>query len=677
MSLNSSTLNTVVKTDTNDLDERFESITGTETFDFCLVLSEEWEKNLFDGDGETFFREKYGLITRKTVNIVRDEIYIELKASTDRLRSFCDGRPYDFLLDPIKLREYARSHIPPVIIDEDEKDYPKNATKIKPFELIFTDYSKKLPEDLYYRTEGQSNPFTTLIRQKLIVSLIEAERDDGEAFTLEKHIRKGHIMKFFAPHGNADDYLKSKLAYNWVYAIHLPMYEPNNDVKDYFGEQVALFYVFATHWRSWLFFPGCVGVIFQAFMWKDNNYNHAVQPFMAVFMVFWAILMLEFWKRKEKMNALHWGTFDCEEDEEDRPEFVDKVEEKISPISGKLVPYFPDSYRRPLYCISYSTISVVLVIVIGTVAAIYSLRVLNFIDQFVASIINSVLIQVFNYLYRGLAVWLTKHETHRTDTDYEDALITKVFLFQFINSYVSFFYLAFVFEYVSVCPDYGKTENDCMFPLATNLGIIYATRVFLGPLTTFFVPYFTFRAELKSKNISIKEYPFLSPMEKEFLLVKFDELDVIFQNYLDQAVGFGYMTLFAAALPAAPMVALMSDYICDKMDAYVLLFWYQRPIPKSAEDIGTWQSVFTIIAIISVLTNAGLIVFTMKILVGWSYVGKFWVFIGMILFCYFFQYLLQLAIPDEPTEFKLQIKRIKYMNEVVLKQDELAGLDEA
>lgn len=41
-------------------------------------------------------------------------------------------------------------------------------------------------------------------------------------------------------------------------------------------------------------------------------------------------------------------------------------------------------------------------------------------------------------------------ENHRTQTRYDDALIIKLFAFQFANSYASCFYIAF-FRGVSIC----------------------------------------------------------------------------------------------------------------------------------------------------------------------------------------------------------------------------------
>ena len=37
-------------------------------------------------------------------------------------------------------------------------------------------------------------------------------------------------------------------------------------------------------------------------------------------------------------------------------------------------------------------------------------------------------------LYQKVAIWLTNREGHMTDLRYEDALIGKLFVFQFINN---------------------------------------------------------------------------------------------------------------------------------------------------------------------------------------------------------------------------------------------------
>ena len=46
----------------------------------------------------------------------------------------------------------------------------------------------------------------------------------------------------------------------------------------------------------------------------------------------------------------------------------------------------------------------------------------------------------------------------------------KVFVFMFINSYASFYYIAFVAESVGDCPEYG-----CMHTLAINLAVVFGS----------------------------------------------------------------------------------------------------------------------------------------------------------------------------------------------------------
>ena len=51
---------------------------------------------------------------------------------------------------------------------------------------------------------------------------------------------------------------------------------------------------------------------------------------------------------------------------------------------------------------------------------------------------------ILNVIYRKVAKRLTEWENHRTQSEFEHSLIVKNFIFQFVNSYISLFYIAFV-----------------------------------------------------------------------------------------------------------------------------------------------------------------------------------------------------------------------------------------
>jgi diacylglycerol kinase len=77
------------------------------------------------------------------------------------------------------------------------------------------------------------------------------------------------------------------------------------------------------------------------------------------------------------------------------------------------------------------------------------------------------------------------------------------------------------------------------------------------------------------------------------------------------AIQYGFVTLFAAAFPLAPLLALFNNVIEIRTDAIKLVTSTARPSPKAAQDIGSWQRIFEFLGIAAVITNA--------LLIGFSY----------------------------------------------------------
>jgi anoctamin-10 len=59
-------------------------------------------------------------------------------------------------------------------------------------------------------------------------------------------------------------------------------------------------------------------------------------------------------------------------------------------------------------------------------------------------------------------------------------------------------------------------------------------------------------------------------------------------DYAEVVINFGYITLFAIALPAVGLIAFVANWLELKGDAWKLLSVFRRPIPRGAEDIGQW-----------------------------------------------------------------------------------------
>lgn len=68
-------------------------------------------------------------------------------------------------------------------------------------------------------------------------------------------------------------------------------------------------------------------------------------------------------------------------------------------------------------------------------------------------------------------------------------------------------------------------------------------------------------------------------------------------------VQFGFITLFVASFPLAPLLALINNIIEVRVDSWKLTTQFRRPVASKAHSIGAWQEILNGMAILSVVTN--------------------------------------------------------------------------
>eukprot|EP00300_Choanocystis_sp_HF-7_P015442 c19059_g1_i1.p1 GENE.c19059_g1_i1~~c19059_g1_i1.p1 ORF type:complete len:364 (+),score=110.63 c19059_g1_i1:464-1555(+) len=222
-----------------------------------------------------------------------------------------------------------------------------------------------------------------------------------------------------------------------------------------------------------------------------------------------------------------------------------------------------------------------------------------------------------NQIYRRVAVFLNNFENHATETMHEDALIAKSFVFQFVNSYISLFYIAYikgrdikVFGFEA-----GSCRGTCFQELAMQLFTLVVFNQITGQIQEFVMPQLkTFIKYVRSKvKRTQKENVQLPPYLVELNL---PEYEGTFTEYNEMAIQFGYVVMFAAAFPVASVAALINNWIEIRVDASKVLLLSRRPHYQGCEDIGTWQKVFEILGILSVINNCCLLGFTSTFMSG-------------------------------------------------------------
>ena len=116
--------------------------------------------------------------------------------------------------------------------------------------------------------------------------------------------------------------------------------------------------------------------------------------------------------------------------------------------------YFSSRLRNIRISLSTLAIGGLIALVLGSVSSIYIMRfaispvIGNANAQTVASIINSVLIQLLNSLYSFLANALTEWENHRTDTEVINRNYINLFSFSNHIIYSILFYIKYSLKIV-------------------------------------------------------------------------------------------------------------------------------------------------------------------------------------------------------------------------------------
>ncbi|KAM7396842.1 hypothetical protein PAMP_019850 [Pampus punctatissimus] len=310
-------------------------------------------------------------------------------------------------------------------------------------------------------------------------------------------------------------------------------------------------------------------------------------------------------------------------------------------------PYLPITSKCARTCLSGATvlfwISLIIACIIGVIAyrlAVYAAFAslmkdnptshLHVVGPYItpqlatsvtASCINFVIIMILNLMYERVAVWITDMEIPKTHLEYENKLTVKMFLFQFVNYYSSCFYVAFFKGKFVGHPgnitymfgQWSKLRNEecdpggCLIELTTQLVIVMTGKQVWGNIQEALVPWLmNWWGSRKARSHPESLY---SRWEQDNDLQSFGQLG-LFYEYLEMVIQFGFITLFVASFPLAPLLALINNIIEVRVDAWKLTTQFRRPVAAKAHSIGAWQEILNGMAILSVVTNAFIVAFT-------------------------------------------------------------------
>uniref|UniRef100_A0A7S3LXU2 Anoctamin n=1 Tax=Palpitomonas bilix TaxID=652834 RepID=A0A7S3LXU2_9EUKA len=276
--------------------------------------------------------------------------------------------------------------------------------------------------------------------------------------------------------------------------------QPLDEIRNYYGEKVAMYFAWLGFYTQWLFFATVVSVcfgLFQMYVIYAEVTDDRVTPFYCLFLAVWATFYLEFWKRKCAALSHRWGVSDYSARETPRPEFVGVM--KFNPYSGR-----DEEVNKKTWIVKIlAGIPAVFLIIAVVLAAAISLLIYRFVIKYAfagdtdtisylvdgnssattclpphsyhndtgacwatiefvnykkdgvctgfcflwekasTGVLSAVLMMTMSMVYKRVAYFLNNWENHRLDSEYDNHLVAKTFIFQFINSYITLFWFAF------------------------------------------------------------------------------------------------------------------------------------------------------------------------------------------------------------------------------------------
>ncbi|XP_065139690.1 anoctamin-1 isoform X1 [Paramisgurnus dabryanus] len=399
--------------------------------------------------------------------------------------------------------------------------------------------------------------------------------------------------------------------------------------------------------------------------------NHATVAF-AIFMSLWAAVFLEHWKRKQRCLQHSWDLTGMEDEKNElRPAYEDfllkkqqkkaknkkkdepdtgtddKGREKLLSAKGGQLPFVSASLswkdRLPGFCMNISSILLMIGVTFSAVSGVILYRIIVFAVMSMnpdheakanvrvtvtttAVIINLLVVLVLDEIYGAIAAWITELEIPKTESTFEEHVILKAFLLKSMNAFAPVFYVAFFKgrfagrpgDYVYVFKDFRMEEcspGGCLIEVCIQLGIIMLGKQLIqNNVFEIAIPKLKkmYRIYKEEKEGAADEEDKDSKREPQRWDMDYDlePYEGLSPEYMEMVIQYGFVTLFVASFPLAPVFALLNNVIEIRLDAAKFVSEIRRPDAVSAKEIGIWYNILSGISKFAVITNAFVISFT-------------------------------------------------------------------
>ncbi|XP_062087635.1 anoctamin-like protein At1g73020 isoform X1 [Humulus lupulus] len=465
-------------------------------------------------------------------------------------------------------------------------------------------------QHLIYRIENKSQSAIILKHDDK-----ELKWEIGECL-LQKLKSESIVKDVFPLH---DEIKRKKLIHSW--ALHWRDFtkQPIDEIYSYYGTKIAVYFAFLGMYTRWLLFPAFFGLTLQ--MIDFGSLQLLVLPIFFICIILWAIMFSQFWKRKNaallarwqisypigadagcKILGMEWGSLQSPI-EIIRKWGTDNTKEKEvfqrNEWFGRI-----KRFRNDAFVI----LSIICLQLPFELAYAHTYEVMESdLLKFGLTTIYLFAIQYVTQIGGKISVKLIKHENNENTEKRADSLVYKVFGLYFMQSYIGIFYHALLHR------SFSTLRQVLIQRLLVSEVLENLLENSLPYLKYSYKKYRIRRKKKQEKGSPAGKILFSFRVEKEYLKPSYsasigNELeDGLFDDFLELALQFGLIMMFACAFPLTFAFAFLNNITEIRTDAVKLLTMFRRPVPRAAVTVGAWLNIFQFLVVMSICTNCALL----------------------------------------------------------------------
>jgi len=486
-------------------------------------------------------------------------------------------------------------------------------------------------------------------------------------------------------------------------ALWRPFAQPLADIRDYFGEKIALYFAWLGYYTcalSILFCFSCVlyiVIIHRGKLDLTNTLDWWSYMYFIVLIV-WSEIFQVSWHRENSAIKVKWGTDDFNRVEKVRPQFHGIGPLVRSAIDNTKIAVFPHETRILRIVSSYSVILVLIILNLALIFAVYLGEYLlikayphwkgNLWLVWGQACTHAFILQTNAILFPRFVANLNDWENYRTDTDYENALITKTLVFQVTNNFAAATFTTFGKGYMfNDC-----AGGSCIGDLRILLMAIIVVRMAMTIWQLFKSIVYRFTDSLVDQagrgldsvggggehddddddgdndggaNKKLLNLAEESEDDIEFQEeTKLSDYEGTFSSYSESALQFGFVSLFSVAMPLLAVYALFENFFLIRVQAWRLCALHKRPHVVVVEDIGGWGMFIHFLSYMGVIWGCGIIVFAGPNLQQVTGQNRIIIFLSAVLILCMFKVAVCMAISEVPE----WVRVLKLRNQFIYKK---------